>query len=266
MSRRRGCTNSTAGVAPMTRGRLCAFTLIELLVVIAIIALLLALLLPALAKARLRAGQVGCASNLRQIGIAWNLYTQDSEGWFPPPTINPTNHLHFFYGGSHPSIKFPSGQANSRPLNPYVQLPEQDTKGSHVFRCLSDRAILPAPGLHPGAFPSPTEGYDTYEYYGNSYRLNLGLVNQSPVSNAVIPVNLYDITVQHSKMIVAGDTQWYFAMIGVGHIWNADFHETGQSQFTLFLDGHVGMIDYPLPWQWYTSNYSAGVKPPAPEE
>lgn len=79
---------------PTTQTR-SAFTLIELLVVIAIIAVLAAILFPVFAQAREQARKTTCLSNLRQIGAAFHLYTQDYDEGFPN-TGDP-----YLYAGRH---------------------------------------------------------------------------------------------------------------------------------------------------------------------
>src|SRR5437016_5432897 len=63
--------------------RSAAFTLVELLVVIAIIAMLAAILVPVFAQAREKARQTACASNIRQMGLAVQMYAQDYDERLP---------------------------------------------------------------------------------------------------------------------------------------------------------------------------------------
>lgn len=64
------------------------FTLVELLVVIAAIALLMAILVPVLSRARKYARATVCLSHLKQWGMVFALYTQDSEGHLPPDSVD----------------------------------------------------------------------------------------------------------------------------------------------------------------------------------
>lgn len=70
-------------IPPPHRSRRRAFTLIELLTVIAITSVLLTIVVAGVRNARQSADRVTCATNLRQIGVAANLYAQENEGKFP---------------------------------------------------------------------------------------------------------------------------------------------------------------------------------------
>src|SRR5215469_13174167 len=67
-----------------THNRQPGFTLVELLIVIAVIAILMALLLPVISSAMLRAKDIKCRNNLKQLGLALVMYTTDSHGSFMP--------------------------------------------------------------------------------------------------------------------------------------------------------------------------------------
>jgi len=87
------------------------FTLIELLVVIAIIAILAAILFPVFAKAREKARQITCASNLKQLGIACLSYTEDYDEQLPsswattPGNSNPATGAYKWMDAVYPYVK-----------------------------------------------------------------------------------------------------------------------------------------------------------------
>ncbi len=135
-----------------------AFTLIELLVVIAIIAILAALLFPVFATARGKAREITCISNLRQIGMAMGMYTQDYDGMYP-------------YAADPADKKYPemwnitADQMAQVPwlheaLQPYI-------KSKLMFRCPADTGMdaFDFVEMTADAHPSSFQLFGTSYYY-----------------------------------------------------------------------------------------------------
>jgi prepilin-type N-terminal cleavage/methylation domain-containing protein/prepilin-type processing-associated H-X9-DG protein len=111
--------------------RKLGFTLIELLVVIAIIAILAAILFPVFARAREKARQATCQSNLKQLMLGGLMYAQDYDEMLPCHTMNPTSTEGYpmWYDLFGPYIKndqmrrCPSAPANTMGYGWHVQIP-----------------------------------------------------------------------------------------------------------------------------------------------
>lgn len=135
---------SSSGTTRTTR---FGFTLVELLVVIAIIAMLAALLFPAFGPAKGAARATACLSNLRQIGLAFQLYVQDNN-----------NRL--------PVMRDKSVTTTTNDLPGPDQVLTNYLGNFNVLRCPSDKWPAATPALNPQA------GATYFEQNGSSYSWN----------------------------------------------------------------------------------------------
>jgi prepilin-type N-terminal cleavage/methylation domain-containing protein/prepilin-type processing-associated H-X9-DG protein len=217
-----------------------AFTLIELLVVIAIIAILAALLLPALARAKAAAQCAVCRSNLRQLGMAAELYWDDNNGNGFYYKVGPVNKngaagvLWWFGWLANGTDGRRTSDLSEGVLHPYLN-------GSDVRLCpLLDRAD------NPQFYP---KGANTiFSYACNPYLFVAA--NQAPVNAdrircpAEIALFADSASVDDFLQPQAELKEWYYLDLQTNYFSphnypNGHFRHSGKANVA-FADGHVG--------------------------
>jgi type II secretory pathway pseudopilin PulG len=160
--------------------RRAAFSVVELLVVIAVIAILISLLMPTLAKGKARASGVRCVSNNKQMMLAWQMYTDESDGkllFASADSNDPQTRAATWVTGT---LDFwPANRSNwdveedikKSPLWPYCGSPEiwkcpADTSGVWVHGRFYPRVRSLAMSLWVGGFGGTVAGF-----YGYNFRI-----------------------------------------------------------------------------------------------
>jgi prepilin-type N-terminal cleavage/methylation domain-containing protein/prepilin-type processing-associated H-X9-DG protein len=222
----------------MTRYRLrSGFTLIELLVVIAIIAILAAILFPVFARAREAARRATCQSNLKQLSVAWMMYTQDHDELAVPTYwvsgSGADTVYHFYHGTGAYGGNF---DYTDSPMWPYM-------KNAHFTGCKSFASTQADYGMTDygynmayvgGAGP----GYTTSRFTNSP---NHARMTQAPANLAMISAPAQ--TILFGETVMTGETYvqrwpWMYPP-SLGTTLGAIHFRHMETANIAFVDGHV---------------------------
>ncbi len=199
-----------------------AFTLIELLVVIAIIAILAALLLPSLNQAREKGRSIACVSNLKNINVAMQVYTDTYGGCYPYPVALPPGMGTLSHSYGYKMMTWPTYFLDS-------------LRGTTACFCPSDPLKAGRPKL-----PSGNLNYNTsYAYrYAMSYAAEVQLLRSLKSGDFKYP----------SRQVIFSEVaDWHRKKLAV---WASYPAYAGPLYLnSLYVDGHVA--------QWTMSKWSS---------